>query len=192
MGKKNIPIGLDELHSAVMLDEDLETYDTPEKVAGSIQINVTPTTNSATLYADDAAYETATSLGDISVSVNVADIPTAILAKWLGHEIDANGVMVRAASDQAPYVALGYRRKMANGKYRYCWLYKGKFRPEDQSAQTKADTPTFQTPTINATFLPRITDKQWQAVVNEGDEGVLEATLTGWFTEVYESVPDVG
>ena len=187
---KNIPVGLDQLHYAIMDDEDLETYEAPVAIPGTIMANIVPTTNSATLYADDKAWDVAMSLGDIALALNMADIPTADRAAWLGHTVDANGVLVRKDTDQAPYVAIGFRRKLSNGKYRYVWLLKGKFRAEEQNAATKTDTPTFQTPTINATFMPRDTDREWQSVVNEGDPSVEAGTLTSWFNAVYLSSAD--
>lgn len=182
---KSATVGLDQIYYAIMNDDTLETYDTPVRLAGAIQAGLTPTTNSATLYADDQASEVATSLGDIALVLNVKDISTVDQAALLGHTIDANGVLVRSKDDIAPYVALGYRRRKADGTFRYIWNLKGKFQAESQDAQTKTDTPAFQTPTINATFIPRTTDGQWQSVVNEGDAGVVSATLTNWFNTVY-------
>lgn len=182
---KSATVGLDQIYYAIMNDDTLETYDTPVRLAGAIQAGLTPTTNSATLYADDQASEVATSLGDIALVLNVKDISTVDQAALLGHTIDANGVLVRSKDDIAPYVALGYRRRKADGTFRYIWNLKGKFQAESQDAQTKTDTPAFQTPTINATFIPRATDGQWQSVVNEGDAGVVAGTLTNWFNTVY-------
>ncbi|UNC91695.1 major tail protein [Candidatus Contubernalis alkaliaceticus] len=182
---KSIPIGLKDFHYAVMDDVEAESYEAPAHIPGSITANVSPTTNSSTLYADDIAYDMATSLGDIALSLNLADIPTADLAALLGHAIDANGVLIRSKEDEAPYVAIGYKRKMANHKYRYVWLLKGKFRLEEQNANTKTEQASYQTTTINATFLPRETDGDWQSVVNEGDPGVSQAVLDDWFDAVY-------
>lgn len=182
---KNIPVGLDKLYYAIMDDEVAETYGTPVAIPGSITANIVPTTNSAVLYADDQAYDVAMSLGDIALALNVADIPTADRAALLGHTVDANGALIRNKDDHAPFVAIGFRRRLANKKFRYVWLLKGKFRPEEQNANTRTETPSFQTPTINATFLPRDTDGDWQSVVNEGDPGVEAATLTTWFDAVY-------
>lgn len=181
---KGITIGLDSLYYAIMNNEDIETYAAPMRIPGAVQVTVTPTTNSATFYGDDKADEVATSLGDITMAINVKNLTNAHLADLLGHAIDANGGLVRNSNDQAPYVAIGYRRRMSTGKYRYIWMYKGRFQPEAQDAQTKTDTPTFQTPTINGTFLPRDTDKNWQFVVNEGDPGVLQAFLDAFFNNV--------
>lgn len=181
---KGATVGLDMLYYAVMTNEELETYAAPVRIPGAIQATVTPTTNSATLYADDKADEVATSLGDIGFSLITKNLPTTALRDLLGHAIDSHGGLVRSASDNAPYVAIGYRRKMSNGKYRFNWLYKGKFQPEAQDAQTKTDTPAFQTPTITATFVPRDSDGHWQYVVNDGDPGVTAAFLGTFFNNV--------
>lgn len=182
---KNIPVGLDMFHYAIMDDETNETYEAPVHIPGLMMANMVPTTNTANLFADDKLWDVALSLGEVALAINVADLPTADRAALLGKTIDANGVLVDNKDDHPPFVAVGYRRKMSNGRYRYVWLHKGKFRVPEDNAQTKGDTPTFQTPTINATFMPRDTDGQWRNVVNQGDPGVEAATLTNWFDAVY-------
>lgn len=188
---KDITIGLDMFHYAVMTDESTETYDVPVHVPGLIQMNVSPTVNSVNLSADDKIYDTADSLGAINVTLGLANLPTEDQAALLGHTVNADGVLIRKSTDQAPYVAVGYRRRMSNGKYRYVWLYKGKFRVYDQNADTKGETPTYQTPSINGTFMPRDKDELWQATANEGDPGIPSQTLADWFDAVYEETPDV-
>ena len=187
---KNIPIGLDMFHYAIMSDEITETYEEPVHIPGLMQLLVAPVVNSANLSADDKVYDTADSLSAINVTLGLADIPTEDQAALLGHTVDANGVLIKKETDKAPYVAIGYRRRLSNGKYRYLWLYKGKFRLFEDNADTKGETPTFQTPSITATFVTRDKDNQWEAVVNEGDPGVTVGTLNAWFDTVYETVAD--
>lgn len=57
--------------------------------------------------------------------------------------------------------------------------------------QTKGDSITFQTPTIEGTVMIRNkTDSNgnhpWKSEVNEDDTGVAAATIIDWFTKVYE------
>lgn len=184
---KGIRVGMSSVHYAIMQDD--ETYTTPKPLAGAITATISPTTNLETLYADDQAYEVATALGDISVELNVADIPTDVLKDLLGHKINSDGVLIKSATDIAPYVALGFKSVKSNGKYRFVWYYKGKFQPEEQEYQTKEDSPKFQTPTISGTFVPREKDKQWQAQVDEDDTGVKPEVITNWFAAVYEETP---
>lgn len=184
-GKKEIPVGLDQLVYAVMTDEVAETYGTPKRIFGAIQASITPTVNSATLYADDIAYDSVSSMGDVAVALNVAEVPTEDQAIILGHDIDDNGGLDKKSTDQGPYVAIGYRRRLANGKYRYVWLYKGRFTLGAEEANTKADTPTYQTPTLNATFISRSVDSRWQYSVTDGDPSVTPVFLEAFFDEVY-------
>lgn len=185
MAKKQIPVGFDQLYYAIMTDEDTETYGTPKRLDGAISLSTSPTTNSETLYADDGAYDSVSSMGDVDVELGVAELPVEDYSALLGHSIDSNGGVDAKVTDQAPYVALGYRRRLANGKYRYVWLYKGRFRLSDEDAETKGDTPSYQTPTLNATFISRQTDGRWRYYVNDGDAGVTTAFINSFFTSVY-------
>lgn len=179
-----VRIGLDKLHFAVMTDE--ETYTTPKPIPGAIEATITPTTNTATLFADDQADEVATSLGGIEVSLNVKDLPKEIYAELLGATITDDGVLVETKNDVPPYVALGFRSLKSNGKYRYFWLYKGKFQLSEETYATRTDTPEFQTPTITAQFVPRAKDGKWRARVDEDDTGVDPSVIQNWFNAVYE------
>lgn len=178
-------------HYAIMTDEVLEVYSAPQRIWGAINASISPEVNSETLYADDQADTVATSLGAVEVELNVKDLPKSVHAALLGASIDSNGVLVDNKNDNAPYVALGFRSKKANGQYRYVWLYKGKFSPAEEEFATKEDSPTFQTPTISATFLPRQTDGQWRARVDSDDADVPAAVITNWFNAVYTSAVDV-
>lgn len=187
---KGVRVGLDSIYYAIMTDETDEIYDTPNRLAGAISATITPTTNSETLYADDQADEVANSLGDITVELNVKDLPPAILADLIGSKVDANGVLLENKNDYAPYIALGFRSRKSNGKFRYYWLYKGKFQPTEEEFQTKEDTPSFQTPTITGTFLPRAKDGQWRARVDSDDPMVPASVISNWFAAVYETTSD--
>jgi len=59
--------------------------------------------------------------------------------------------------------------------------------------QTKSDSITFSTPTIEGTVTRRnkldgLGKHPWKAEVTEGDAGVPASVITGWFSEVYEPV----
>ncbi|MBO8164701.1 MAG: phage tail protein [Brevibacillus sp.] len=191
MAKKGIRIGMDMIHYAIMTDEEQETYDTPKPIPGAITGTVSPTTNMETLYADDQAWETDSVLGDISIELNVADLPDEVQKDILGAEVDANGVLVQKSSDVAPYVALGFRSRKSNGKYRYYWFYKGKFQPNEENFETKADSPNFQTPTITGTFIARKTDKKWRVRADEDSATIKPEVIENWFTAVYDGTPIV-
>lgn len=185
-------VGLKDLHFAKLTSDEREgvVYGEPKRVAKAISAGIAPTVNTATLNADDGPSETASSLGTIAVTLNTDALSKEVQAELLGHRVNDDGVLIRSSTDQAPYVALGFRSEMSNGKYKYVWLFKGKFTPHEQNYQTKQDTPAFQTPTINATFLRRTFDDQWQAEVDEGDEGVEASVIANWFEAVYSETEE--
>lgn len=188
MSDKKIPIGFDRLYYAIMSDEKNESYDFPVRLPGAISLNVAPSVNVTNLAADDITYDTISSQGPTTVGLGVAEIPTVDYAAILGHSIDANGGLVEKTTDIAPYVALLYRRKMANGKYRYVVLHKGRFQPPTEDIQTKGETVVYQTPSITATFIER-TDGNWRYTANEGDANVTALFLSTFFDSVF--VPGV-
>jgi phi13 family phage major tail protein len=88
-------------------------------------------------------------------------------------------------------VAIGFRAKKGNGKYRYIWLYRVKFAVPSASLATKGDSITFSTPSIEGTVLRRNkADSRerhpWKCEVDEDDVGVDTGTINGWYTAVYE------
>ena len=123
--------------------------------------------------------------------LGVDDIGAAAASDLTGAVIDQNGVIISASEDGGAPVAIGFRAKKANGKYRYFWLYKVKFGIPATNLTTKGESIEFSTPTIEGTVMRRNkVDGQgkhpWKAEVTEGDAGVQPATISGWYDEVYE------
>lgn len=183
-----VGIGLKNVHYALLTKDDKTgtTYGTPKPLAPAITANVSPTVNSATLNADDGPLVTANSLGEIAVEIGVSDIPFEVRAELLGKTINADGVLLDSADDQAPEVALGYERTLNDGTSRFIWLLKGKFRDPADEAQTKQNEVAFQTPTLAGTFLKRIFDNRWRAVVESGRAGTSQTVIENWFKAVYD------
>ena len=180
-------IGLRDVHYAILQSDTSAgaTYDTPERLVGAISANVNPNTSSATLFADDGPYDSASTLGEIELELNMADIPAVHGNKLLGHEYK-NGVLIKKASDQPPYVAVGYRSLKSNGAYRYTWLLKGKFTDGEQANNTKGDSIEYSTPTITGAFVKRDYDDAWQVEADSDDTNINPATISGWFTAVID------
>jgi phi13 family phage major tail protein len=149
-----VQVGLKNLYYAVLTKDDATgvSYLAPVKIAGAINAKISPKSNTEVLYADDGPDETATALGEIDVEFEAKDISLADQAALLGHSI-VGGVMLKKATDVAPYVALGFMSKKSNGQYRYIWLTKGMFALPDQEYATGEDKPKFQTPKLKGTSL---------------------------------------
>lgn len=186
-------IGLDKLfYAKITEDKDgNETYATPVQLAKAMTADLSVELAEATLYADDGAAEIVKEFKSGTLSLGVDDLGGAVASDLTGSTIDNNGVVISAAEDGGTPVAVGFRAKKSNGKYRYFWLYRIKFGIPATALATKGDSITFNTPTIEGTIMRRnkVDGKgkhPWKAEVTEGDSGVTAATITNWYKEVYE------
>ncbi len=195
-------IGLDKLYYATITEATQEstgvhigdeTYGTPVQLAKAISADLSVELTEATLYADDGAAEIVKEFKQGTLSLNVDDIGASAAAALTGVKVDDNGVIISASENGGNPVAIGFRAKKANGKYKYFWLYKVKFGIPATNLATKGDSITFSTPTIEGTVIRRNkldanSNHPWKAEVTEGDTGVSAATIAGWYNEVYEPV----
>lgn len=192
MAKKGVTIGLKNLHYAI-LDDDPETgsasYQLPVKIAGAIQANVNPNASMETLFADDGPYDTAASIGQIALELNVADLTLEVQAALLGHGM-TGGVLIRKGGDIPPWVAVGFASLKSNGKYRFTWLAKGKFAPPEQKNETKGEKVVFSTPTIAGSFVKRDCDDEWERHIDEDSIDYLASMGTNWFNTPYGAAAD--
>ena len=196
MAGKSVPIGLTNLVYAIMVDDvppttvggddGYTTYDSAVRILGAITANFSPNASNDTLFADDGPYETASTLGAMSLELNVADLPPENRAELLGAKYE-NGILIHTSDDIPPYVAVGMSVKKSNGADRYIWYLKGKFTAPDDNNQTKADSINWNTPTITGNFLKRDSDNQWRVSIDTDDTNVQPDTKNNWFES-----PNVG
>ena len=188
-------IGLDKLYYAKITEDENgnETYATPVQLAKAMNADLSVELAEATLYADDGAAEIVKEFKNGTLSLGVDDVGASVASDLTGATIDANGVVVSTSEDGGDPVAVGFRAKKSNGKYKYYWLYRVKFGIPATNLATKGDSITFSTPTIEGTVLTRnkadVSGKHpWKAEVTEGDTGVANETITNWYKQVYEPV----
>ena len=186
-------IGLDMLYySKITEDADgNETYATPEKLAKAISADLSVELVEAILYADDGIAEIVKEFGNGTLSLGIDDIGSAVASTLTGATIDSNGVVISASEDGGEPVAIGFRAKKSNGKYKYFWLYKVKFGIPATNLATKGESITFSTPTIEGTIMRRNkvdgrNKHPWKAEVTDGDTKVSAETITNWYKSVYE------
>jgi phi13 family phage major tail protein len=186
-------IGLDKLYYAKITEaaNGDETYGTPVHLAKAMQAELSVELAEATLFADDSTAEVVKEFKSGTLTLGIDDIGVTAAGDLTGAELDDNGVIISSGEDGGTPVAVGFRAKKANGKYRYFWLYRVKFGIPATNLSTKGDSITFSTPTIEGTVLCRNKldgngKHPWKAEVTEGDEGVSASTLSGWYTQVYE------
>lgn len=186
-------IGLDRLYYAKITEDEIgeETYAAPVPLAKAISADMSVELAEAILYADDGAAEIVKEFKNGTLSLGIDDIGVSAASDLTGAIIDDNHVLISTSEDGGTPVAVGFRAKKANGKYRYYWLYKVKFGIPATNLATKGDSITFSTPTIEGTIMRRnkLDAKgrhPWKAEVTEGDADVAADTITNWYKTVYE------
>ena len=147
----------------------------------------------ATLYADDGPAEIVKEFKSGTLSLGIDDIGVTAAEDLTGATLDDNNVVVSGSEDGGSPVAVGFRAKKSNGKYRYFWLYRVVFGIPATNLTTKGDSITFSTPTIEGTVVRRNKldgngKHPWKSEVNEDDVSVPASVITGWYTQVYEPV----
>ena len=178
-------IGLDKLYYA-KITEDLsgnETYGTPIQLAKAMKADLSVELAEATLYADDGPAEIVKEFKSGTLSLGIDDIGVTAAEDLTGAALDDNNVVVSGSEDGGTPVAVGFRAKKANGKYRYFWLYRVKFGIPATNLVTKGDSITFSTPTIEGTVFRRNKadgngKHPWKAEVNEDDTSVPASIIT--------------
>lgn len=186
-------IGLDSLYYATITEDSdgNETYGTPQQLAKAISAEVSIEVAEAILYADDGPAEVVKEFKSGTLTLGVDDISAEVAAVLVGATLDNNKVLVSTSEDGGAPVAIGFRARKANGKYRYFWLYKVRFAVPTASLTTKGDSIEFSTPEIEGTILRRNKPSgpgkhPWKAETTEGEAA---KTITDvWFDAVYEPV----
>ncbi len=186
-------IGLDMLYYAPITEDEngIETYGSPARLAKAMTADLAVELAEATLYADDGASEIVKEFKSGTLSLGIDDIGNGTASILTGATIDNNNVVISTSEDGGSPVAIGFRAKKSNGKYRYFWLYRVKFGIPSTTLATKGDSITFSTPTIEGTVLRRNkpdgnNKHPWKAEVTEGEKDVPQSVIADWYKAVYE------
>lgn len=193
-------IGVSNFHYAKMTAEEtkttLPTYDTPVSAPGLMSLNINPNSSIDTLFADDGPFETASTIGQIEVELQKNALSTANKVDLLGKTVDTKGGIISSDTDLPPWVAIGFKSLKSNGKYRYVWLYKGKFSDPEDNNETKGDSINWQSDTITGNFVKLMyeyssgtgTDvkilRPWKYEMDEDDAAADATVISGWFSSV--------
>lgn len=181
-------IGVSDLHVAELTkDESGEvTYGSPKRIAGAINIGINKTVAEGELYADDTLDEYVAEMTAQEISLNTKDISNEHEALLLGKEIDDHGGVVDGGDDHAPYFAVMFRSRKSDGTYQYRVLYKVRFRPFDETFDTKSGSINFQTPTVTGRSMKRESDGRFGYKVDETSEN--RSALEDFFDKPFDPV----
>jgi phi13 family phage major tail protein len=180
-------VGLKDIHIALLTTDSLtETvYETPTKLERAVSAKITPKTNSENIYSDDAVEDVLNSFEGVEVEIELNQLSLLSRSIVQGAKV-VKGILIENKDDLAPTLAMGFKSKKSNGKYRYVLLLKGKFEITADEFDTEADKPDAKTAKLTGTFYPRDFDGNYRFIVDEDSEGIDQAVIDSWFT----SVPD--
>jgi len=188
-------IGMDKLFYAKITEDGNgnETYGKPIPLAKAIKADLSIELAEAVMYADDGAAYVIKDFKSGKLSLGVDDIGVTAAQDLTGAVVDDNGVLISASENDGMPVAVGFRALKPDNRYRYFWLYRIKFGIPAANLQTKGDSITFNTPTVEGTLMRRnrtdgMNNHPWKAEVTQGDPNVDDKTISDWFAEVYEPV----
>lgn len=197
-GEYKPAVGLRDLYYALVSQDDASAYaaGTPAYLAPAMTANLAPAVNEETIYADDGPFENMVSEGETKIEMELTEIPLQQLAEITGTVYDAATGSLLDNGGTPPLVALGFRAKKSNGKYKYYWYLKGKFTKPSEEKQSDSDTPNIKPAKLTFTALKTVyqwtmggtTDGVKRRVVDEDVPG--STVLANWFTAV--QVPAYG
>ena len=194
-GEYKSKIGLDNLYVASITTDDATDYaaGTPAYLAPAAEASLEPSTSFDIQYADDQAYDVASSEGETKVALKVTNIDLAQLATITGKVFDVATGRMFDNGGTAPYMALSFRSKKSNGEYRYYQYLKGKFDMPKEEIATLGEKPEPKLLELTYTAI-RTTYKFDLGSINDsvkrvvGDTDITAFDETGWFTSV--QMPD--
>ncbi len=160
-------------------------YEDTEFVPGTVSISFNPNSSIETFYADNGPYTAAAQMGNLLVDIDMADLPPALLAKFIGGTY-VNGIY-QPGGAKYPDMAIGFRIKKANEAYRYFWFYKGKVTMPAMGAEGQKDKPTYQSSKYQYSAVNRLSDGQPFRMLDDDDpnlpDGLTPLMIAeNWFT----------
>lgn len=188
MSNKIATIGIDMFHFATATEVDnVVTYGTPKPIPDIQRLGIQPNANSEKHYADDRTADIINSFDGATVSSDFYGVAYKLISEISGSEIDSNGVIVENKDDEAPYIAIGFRSRKRNGKYRYVWLLYGKKTVHNEEYETIKQQQDPKSLVLPFELTPSPETGDWKYTLDEEDlDETVEDIETKWFEKVYD------
>lgn len=151
MGK--VRFGLHEVRYA-LYDETDDSYSAPVNVPGSVKMTIETVGEDSTFFADNVAYETFSSNGGYTGSLEFAVAEDQLLQDLLGFEIDDKGMVYEPTDAKAKSFALMYKVDSNAADVRFCYFNCKASRPKAE-ANTKSDSVSPDTTTLDFKAIGR-------------------------------------
>lgn len=160
--------------------EEVISYGEVKPLAPLIEVSVSPSENSNTMYAGDVPFVTQDALGEIDMTFSVPLISDAAMCDLFGYKKATEGGIIRDAKAVRPYVALMFEQNCADGVVDYVTLYKGKLSLPELKGKTKEGQVEFQTKSFNGKFVTPKNGIWMYAVSSDDVDFSRETWATKW------------
>ncbi|MFW6121846.1 MAG: major tail protein [Petrotogales bacterium] len=173
--------GISRTHVAFIDEEGSDYYETPEEIPGTINISITPESETTEHHHDNKKAGEETNNNGYSGSIETSTIPDEILAEMQGHEIDDNDGIVERQDDEPKEFALMFETEGSDEKIRTVF-YRVKAQRPSEEHQTNDPAPNISTKTMDLTMMAEddSEDKYIKYSLKESDTG---------FDSFFEEVP---
>lgn len=182
-----VRFGLSKLYYAVLTEGSTNAWATPVAIPGAVSMDISDNGSSNTFYADNIAYYKSISNNGYTGSVEVAQIPDAMLTDVWGMTLNSDGVLVEKSGIQPKPFALLFKVD-TDGVDELNVLYKvtPTSKPTSSPA-TVEDSVTPFTTSFDFEATPLVTGSaaQLDLIKAKTTPTASEAIKTGWFSAVY-------
>lgn len=142
-----------------------KTYSDGFRYSHAVSLSITPNYAEASLYGDDMQVEYEKSFTNAAISLGTTSTPIQAASVMFGHTVDMEHFKVTyKGTDEPNYVGLGViapEKVDGDTKYVALIVIAAKFADSAESFSTKADSLTFNTPTIEG-FAVAEDDGRWK------------------------------
>ncbi|WP_461614372.1 major tail protein [Clostridium sp. Marseille-QA1073] len=183
--KKTARINVKNMVYAILTKDDTQTveYGEVKPFAKAMQIQVTPSVSSGTLYGDGMKQEVIGKLTGLTVVADINKLPIDVRTEILGITYE-NGVATDKAGDEAKEIALGYMVEQTGNTNEYIWLLKGRPQPYASTVQQQTDNINFSTDSVTIEFVPREHDTEIRKFADSADSAFTKEMQDKWFLNV--------
>lgn len=147
------------------------TYGTGKRGRKLIKADIKINVDRSKMYGDDNVGENSSEFIDGAITINQDELNNVMRKDWLGNTSESITVgtetvdeLTSKDTDDPPYIGLGFiQSKKVDGErqYRAVFFPKVQFGEPDESAETKGEKISWQTPVIVGTIMRRC-DGKWR------------------------------
>ena len=186
-----VNFGLKNAHFApILVDQESgeETYGTPVKLPGSVELSLEPRGDMVEFYADDMLYYSAPNNQGYDGTLSIANIPDKFAVDVLGEVKDETDMVLTEKSNSKP------------NRFAFMFEFDGDVKATRHVLYNcSANRPTISGSTKTDSVEPQPNELTFVASARESDSNVKTKTLTitpaaiydAWYDAVYEKSPEV-